>query len=74
MLSSHGLSWLKMGSRSKILAILADNIVVFLACLSVRYSCNYSALLQVDESKATKNDITKSDNCELRVKMKIICL
>jgi hypothetical protein len=30
------------------------------------------ALPRVDESKATKNNITKSDNCELRVKIKII--
>ncbi len=33
-----------------------------------------TALPRVDKSKATKNNITKSDNCELRVKMKIICL
>ena len=47
VVSSHSLSWLKMGSFSKILAILADSIVGPFACLSVRDSCNYSALPRV---------------------------
>ena len=54
-MSSHGLSWLKMGSFSKILAILADSIDDPFACLSVRYSCNYSALPRGGESKAIIN-------------------
>ena len=53
VVSSHSLSLLKMGSFSKILAILANSIVDPFACLLVRYSCNYSALPRVDESKAT---------------------
>ena len=53
VVSAHSLSWLQMGSFSKILAILADSMLILFACLSVRYSCNYSALPRVDESKAT---------------------